>query len=215
MKPEVDYTLYLVTDQGLMSTPTLEEAVEAACKGGVTLVQIREKHASDGEFLDVARRCKAVTDAYGVGLIINDNPQVAAEVGALGVHVGQDDTPVPQVREIVGPDAIIGVSAHTVEEALRAREEGADYLGIGGITPTATKPEAAALSFDELDAIMEASQLPCVAIGGVNANTIPACKEHPFAGYAVVSAIIAQLNIEQAARDLLAVIESNPASQAE
>ena len=208
MKPQVDYTLYLVTDQDLMSTRTLEEAVEAACKGGVTLVQIREKHASDSDFLDVARRCKVVTDAYGVGLIINDNPQVAAAVGAMGVHVGQDDTPVPEVRRIVGPDAIIGVSAHNVEEALKARQEGADYLGIGGITPTATKPEAAALSFDELDAIMAAFEGPCVAIGGVNAKTIPACKEHPFAGYAVVSAIIAQPDIEQAASDLLTLIKS-------
>lgn len=208
MKPKVDYTLYLVTDQGLMTTSTLEEAVEAACKGGVTLVQIREKHASDEEFLDVARRCKKITDAYDVGLIINDNPHVAAAIGAAGVHVGQDDTPVPQVRAIVGPDAIIGVSAHNVAEALAAREQGADYLGIGGITPTTTKPEAAALSFEELDAIMAAFEGPCVAIGGVNAKTIPACKEHPFAGYAVVSAIIAQPNIEQAARDLLAVIEN-------
>lgn len=207
MKPKVDYTLYLVTDQGLMTTDTLEEAVEAACKGGVTLVQIREKHASDDEFLDVARRCKKITDAYGVGLIINDNPHVAAAIGAAGVHVGQDDTPVPQVRAIVGPDAIIGVSAHNVTEALAAKEQGADYLGIGGITPTATKPEAAALSFEELDAIMAAFEGPCVAIGGVNAKTIPACKERPFAGYAVVSAIIAQQDIEQAARDLLAVIE--------
>lgn len=206
MKPQVDYTLYLVTDQGLMTTETLEEAVEAACKGGVTLVQIREKHASDDEFLDVARRCKAITDAYNVGLIINDNPQVAAAVGAMGVHVGQDDTPVPEVRAIVGPDAIIGVSAHNVEEALVAKEQGADYLGIGGIAPTATKPEAAALSFEELDAIMEAFGGPCVAIGGVNAMTIPACKEHSFAGYAVVSAIIAQDDIEQAARRLLAAI---------
>ena len=206
MKPEVDYTLYLVTDQGLMTTDTLAEAVEAACKGGVTLVQIREKHASDEEFLDVARRCKAITDAYGVGLIINDNPQVAAAVGAMGVHVGQDDTPVPEVRAIVGPDAIIGVSAHNVAEALAAKEQGADYLGIGGITPTTTKPEAAALSFKELDSIMAAFEGPCVAIGGVNASTIPLCKDHPFAGYAVVSAIIAQPDIEQAARRLLGII---------
>lgn len=205
-QPTVDYTLYLVTDQRLMSTSTLEEAVRDACEGGVTLVQIREKHASDGEFLEVARRCKAVTDAYGVGLIINDNPQVAAAVGALGVHVGQDDTPVPQVRAIVGPDAIIGVSAHNVEEARCAQEQGADYLGIGGITRTAAKPEAAALTFEELDAIMASVELPCVVIGGVNAQTIPLCKGHPFAGYAVVSAIIAQPDITAAARELLAVI---------
>ena len=130
MKPQLDYTLYLVTDQKLMSTPTLEEAVEAACEGGVTLVQIREKNASDDAFLDVARRCKAITDSYGVGLIVNDNPQVAAAVGAAGVHVGQDDTPVPEVRRVVGPHAVIGVSAHSVEEALRAKEEGARYIPI-------------------------------------------------------------------------------------
>ena len=206
MKPQLDYTLYLVTDQKLMSTPTLEEAVEAACRGGVTLVQIREKSASDDAFLDVARRCKAITDSYGVGLIVNDNPQVAAAVGAAGVHVGQDDTPVPEVRRIVGPHAVIGVSAHSVEEALRAKEEGADYLGIGGVTPTATKPEAGVLSFEEMDAIMEAFGGPCVVIGGVNAATIPLCKPHPFAGYAVVSAIIAQPDIAAAARELRRII---------
>ena len=206
MKPQLDYTLYLVTDQKLMSTPTLEEAVEAACEGGVTLVQIREKSASDDAFLDVARRCTAITDSYGVGLIVNDNPQVAAAVGAAGVHVGQDDTPVPEVRRIVGPHAVIGVSAHSVEEALRAKEEGADYLGIGGVTPTATKPEAGVLSFEEMDAIMEAFGGPCVVIGGVNAATIPLCKPHPFAGYAVVSAIIAQPDIAAAARELRRII---------
>lgn len=206
MKPQLDYTLYLVTDQKLMSTPTLEEAVEAACEGGVTLVQIREKSASDDAFLDVAQRCKAITDAFGAGLIINDNPQVAAAVGAAGVHVGQDDTSVPEVRRIVGPDAVIGVSAHSVEESLRAKEEGADYLGIGGVTPTATKPEAGVLSFEEMDAIMEAFGGPCVVIGGVNAATIPLCKPHPFAGYAVVSAIIAQPDIAAAARELRRII---------
>ena len=206
MKPQLDYTLYLVTDQKLMSTSTLEEAVEAACEGGVTLVQIREKSASDDAFLDVARRCKAITDSYGVGLIVNDNPQVAAAVGAAGVHVGQDDTPVPEVRRIVGPHAVIGVSAHSVEEALRAKEQGADYLGIGGVTPTATKPEAGVLSFEEMDAIMEAFGGPCVVIGGVNASTIPLCKPHPFAGYAVVSAIIAQSDIAAAARELRRLI---------
>ena len=206
MKPQLDYTLYLVTDQKLMSTPTLEEAVEAACEGGVTLVQIREKSASDEAFEEVARRCKAITDAYGAGLIVNDNPQVAAAVGAAGVHVGQDDTPVPEVRRIVGPHAVIGVSAHSVEEALRAKEEGADYLGIGGVTPTATKPEAGVLSFEEMDAIMEAFGGPCVVIGGVNAATIPLCKPHPFAGYAVVSAIIAQPDIAAAARELRRII---------
>lgn len=209
MRNPVDYTLYLVTDQDLMSTETLEQAVEQACEGGVTLVQIREKKASQEQFLDVARRCKAITDRFGVGLIVNDNPHVAAQVGALGVHVGQDDTPVPQVRQIVGPDAIIGVSAHTVEEAQRAQAEGADYLGIGGITLTATKPDAPALTFAQLDAIVESVDIPCVVIGGVNARTIPLCHGHGFAGYAVVSAIIAQPDIAAAAADLRRVIARN------
>ncbi|MGN1360728.1 MAG: thiamine phosphate synthase [Eggerthellaceae bacterium] len=209
MRNPVDYTLYLVTDQDLMSTQTLEQAVEQACEGGVTLVQIREKKASQDEFLDVARRCKAITDRFGVGLIVNDNPHVAAQIGALGVHVGQDDTPVPQVRQIVGPDAIIGVSAHTVEEAQRAQAEGADYLGIGGITLTATKPDAPALTFAQLDAIVESVDIPCVVIGGVNARTIPLCHGHGFAGYAVVSAIIAQPDIAAAAAGLRRVIARN------
>ena len=209
MRNPVDYTLYLVTDQDLMSTKTLEQAVEQACEGGVTLVQIREKKASQDEFLDVARRCKAITDRFEVGLIVNDNPHVAAQIGALGVHVGQDDTPVPQVRQIVGPDAIIGVSAHTVEEAQRAQAEGADYLGIGGITLTATKPDAPALTFAQLDAIVESVDIPCVVIGGVNARTIPLCHGHGFAGYAVVSAIIAQPDITAAAAGLRRVIARN------
>lgn len=216
MRNPVDYTLYLVTDQDLMSTQTLEEAVEQACQGGVTLVQIREKKASQEQFLDVAARCKKITDRFGVGLIINDNPHVAAQIGAAGVHVGQDDTPVPEVRAIVGPDAIIGVSAHTVEEAQRAQAEGADYLGIGGITLTATKPDAPALTFAQLDAIVASVDLPCVVIGGVNERTIPLCNGHDFAGYAVVSAIIAQPNIAEAAVKLRAVIGRNsmPAEQA-
>lgn len=206
MRPMVDYTLYLVTDQDLMTTETLEAAVRQACEGGVTLVQIREKKASHEDFLAVAKRCKAITDEFGVGLIINDDAAVAAEIGAAGVHVGQDDTPVPEVRALVGPDAIIGVSAHNVQEARRAQEEGADYLGIGGITTTATKPEAAALSMGEMDEIMAAVDIPCVVIGGVNAQTIPLCKGHAFAGYAVVSAIIAQDDIAAAARGLRQVI---------
>lgn len=204
----VDYSLYLVTDQDLMSTDTLEEAVRQACIGGVTLVQIREKHAADQDFLETAKRIKQITDEYGVGLIVNDNAHIAAEIGALGVHVGQDDMPAPEVRAIVGPDAIVGVSAHTVEQALLAQQQGADYLGIGGLTFTATKPENEASSMDDLDAIMAAVDIPCVVIGGVNANTIPLCKGHDFAGFAIVSAIIAQPDITQAARDLGALVQS-------
>lgn len=117
MKPSVDYTLYLVTDRDLMSTPTLEEAVEQAIRGGVTLVQLREKHASSLEFYQTALRVKKITDSYNVPLIINDRVDVALAVDADGVHVGQSDLPAARVREILGPDKILGVSASSLKEA--------------------------------------------------------------------------------------------------
>ena len=206
MKPTIDYTLYLVTDRDLMSTDTLEDAVEAACKGGVTLVQLREKHASREEFTDLARSIKQVCDTYNVPLIINDEPEIAAEVGAAGVHVGQEDLEASRVREIVGADAIIGVSAHNAEEALAAQAAGADYLGVGALVPTATKPDADIVSHDELKEIIESVDIPIVAIGGVNEETIPGLAGIGLAGYSIVSAIIAKPDIEQAAHDLRALI---------
>ena len=206
MKPTIDYTLYLVTDRDLMSTDTLEDAVEAACKGGVTLVQLREKHASREEFTKLARSIKQVCDTYGVPLIINDEPEIAAEVGAAGVHVGQEDLEASRVREIVGADAIIGVSAHNAEEALAAQAAGADYLGVGALVPTATKPDADIVSHDELKEIIKSVDIPVVAIGGVNESTIPDLSGIGLAGYSIVSAIIAKPDIEQAAHDLRALI---------
>lgn len=173
MKPVIDYTLYLVTDRDLMSTGTLVEAVEAACAGGVTLVQLREKHVTREEYETIARDVKRICDAYDVPLIINDSPEVAVAVGAAGVHVGQEDLEASRVRDIVGPDAIVGVSAASVAEARAAQAASADYLGVGAITPTATKPEAGVLTIDELREIVDCVDIPVVAIGGVNAQTIP------------------------------------------
>ena len=202
MRPAVDYTVYLVTDRDLMSTETLEEAVEAACRGGATLVQLREKHCSRDEFLRIARSIKEITDRHDVGLIINDAADIAAEIGALGVHVGQSDMNAREVRAIVGPDAVIGVSASTVEQALAAQADGADYLGVGAMSFTATKPEADITTMDELARILDAVDIPCVVIGGINAQTIPHFAGMPLAGYAIVSGIISQPDIEQAARDI-------------
>lgn len=207
MKPVIDYTLYLVTDRDLMSTETLEQAVEDACKGGVTLVQLREKHASRLEFVDLAYRVKRICDKYGVPLIINDEPEIAVEVGAAGVHVGQEDLEASRVREIVGPDAIVGVSAATVAEAQAAQRAGADYLGVGGIASTATKPEAGVLTIEELREIVESVDIPVVAIGGVNARTIPGLLGMGLAGYSIVSAIIAADDIEAASRELRSLID--------
>ena len=209
MKPVIDYTLYLVTDRDLMSTETLEQAVEDACKGGVTLVQLREKHASRLEFVDLAYRVKRICDKYGVPLIINDEPEIAVEIGAAGVHVGQEDLEASRVREIVGPDAIVGVSAATIAEAQAAQRAGADYLGVGGIASTATKPEAGVLTIEELREIVESVDIPVVAIGGVNARTIPGLLGMGLAGYSIVSAIIAADDIEAASRELRSLIDED------
>lgn len=207
MKPVIDYTLYLVTDRDLMSTGTLVEAVEAACAGGVTLVQLREKHVTREEYETIARDVKRICDAYDVPLIINDNPEVAVAVGAAGVHVGQEDLEASRVRDIVGPDAIVGVSAASVAEARAAQAASADYLGVGAITPTATKPEAGVLTIDELREIVDCVDIPVVAIGGVNAQTIPSLAGLGLAGYSVVSAIIAAPDIEAASHELRELID--------
>lgn len=206
MKPKIDYTLYLVTDRDLMSTETLEEAVEAACKGGVTLVQLREKHAPYDEFVEVAKSIKKICDAYDVPLIINDEPEIAVAVGACGVHVGQGDLEARKVREIVGPDAVVGVSTGTVAEAQAAQAAGADYVGVGAITFTATKPESSVITIDELREVVESVDIPVVAIGGVNAETIPSIKGLGLAGYSIVSAIIAAPDIEATTRELRGII---------
>lgn len=207
MKPVIDYTLYLVTDRDLMSTGTLVEAVEAACAGGVTLVQLREKHVTREEYETIARDVKRICDAYDVPLIINDSPEVAVAVGAAGVHVGQEDLEASRVRDIVGPDAIVGVSAASVAEARAAQAASADYLGVGAVTPTATKPEAGVLTIDELREIVDCVDIPVVAIGGVNAQTIPSLAGLGLAGYSVVSAIIAAPDIEAASHELRELID--------
>ena len=209
MKPAIDYTLYLVTDRDLMSTETLEEAVAQACEGGATLVQLREKHASYDEFVQVAQGVKRICDGFGVPLIINDNVEVARAVDAAGVHVGQDDTPPQQVRAALGPDKVIGVSASTLEEALRAQQGGADYLGVGAMAFTPTKPDAHVTTMDELAHILDAVDIPCVVIGGVNARSIPRYAGTGVAGYAVVSAIIAASDVRAAARQLRKLIARN------
>lgn len=185
-----------------MSVPTIEEAVAAAIRGGCTLVQLREKTAESREFYDYAVRVKKIADAHGVPLIINDRADIAVAVDATGVHVGQTDLPPAVARKILGPDKIIGVSAANFEEARQAVADGADYLGVGAMYATDTKTEAATTSLAELRRIRAAFALPIVAIGGVNPNTIPSLRNLDLDGIAVVSAILAQPNIEQATQTL-------------
>lgn len=202
MKPQMDYTLYLCTDRGLMSTPTLEEAVEQAIRGGCTLVQLREKDCSSREFYDTAVRIKAITDANKVPLIINDRVDIALAVDAAGVHIGQSDLPAARVRELLGPDKILGVSTARVDEAVKAAQDGADYLGVGAMYATGTKSNARSVSMELLGEIRAAVSIPIVVIGGIGPKNAANFRGIGIDGLAVVSSIIAQPNIEAAARNL-------------
>lgn len=199
---ERDYSLYLVTDRSLMTTDTLSEAVEQAILGGCTMVQLREKNISSLDFFKLATEIKAVTDSFGVPLIINDRIDIALAVHAAGVHIGQSDIPAAIVREIIGDDMLMGVSASSVSEAIQAQKDGADYLGVGAMFPTGTKTDAAIVSIKELQNIRKSVALPIVAIGGINKENAGLFHDMGMDGLAVVSAIIAQPNIRQAASEL-------------
>ncbi len=202
MKNKIDYTLYLCTDRDLMSTDTIEESVEQAVKGGCTVVQLREKNCSSKEFYELAVRVKEITDRYHVPLIINDRVDIALAVDAAGVHIGQSDLPASVVRNIIGKDKILGVSAARQEEALKAVEDGADYLGVGAMFATNTKTDARPVTMEELKGIRAAVSIPIVVIGGINMNTLERFKGTGIDGLAVVSAIIAEKDIEAAARNM-------------
>lgn len=202
MKPDIDYSLYLVTDRELMSSQTIEESVEQAIMGGCTLIQLREKTASSLEFYDTAVRVKEITTRYGIPLIINDRVDIALAVNADGVHVGQDDLPAEQVRKLIGDDKILGVSASCLNEAKDAVLAGADYLGVGAMYVTGTKTDANVATMEELLAIRKEVSLPIVVIGGINKNTVHHFKNTGIDGLAVVSAIIAKEDVAGAAREL-------------
>ncbi len=199
---QIDYTLYLCTDRSLMSTPTLEEAVEAAIRGGVTLVQLREKDCSSGEFYQTAVNIKKITDRHNVPLIINDRLDIALAVDAAGLHIGQTDLPAAAARKVLGPDKILGVSTATLEEALKAQADGADYLGVGAMFTTGTKKNARSVTMDGLMEIRRNIQIPIVVIGGVNEKNCTQFNGIGIDGLAIVSAIIAKPDIEAAAREI-------------
>lgn len=202
-KKNIDYTLYLCTDRELMSVETIEESVEQAITGGCTVVQLREKDCSSLDFYLLAGRVKEITDRYGVPLIINDRVDIAMAVDADGVHVGQSDLPTGLVRKMIGRDKILGVSAHNIAEAVEACRAGADYLGVGAIFSTSTKKDAAVVGIDELKRIREAVDVPIVAIGGIHRENIEVFKGFGLDGLAVVSAVVAQVDIAEAAAELV------------
>lgn len=199
--------LYAVTDNAWLGERTLAECVEAALAGGATFVQLRDKHADDATLRAEAAELLALCRAAGVPFVVNDDVECALAVGADGVHVGQDDMACERARALLGPDAIVGVSTQTVEQARAAEAAGADYLGVGGVIGTATKPEAGVLTPDEFRAIAAAVDIPVVAIGGVSAETIPLLAELNVDGAAVVSAIFAADDIEAATCELSRIID--------
>lgn len=197
-----DFSLYLVTDRRLMSTQTLTEAVEQAILGGCTMVQLREKDSSSLEFYEQAQEVKRITDRYEVPLIINDRVDIALAVEAAGVHIGQSDLPVPDVRRLIGMEMLLGVSVSSSEEAGKAMEDGADYLGVGAMFPTGTKTDANAVSMEELQRIRRMTNLPIVVIGGINQEKARLFRPMGIDGLAVVSAIIGQPDIRKAASQM-------------
>lgn len=202
-KQETDYSLYLCTDRHTNGILTFQETVEQAVLGGCSVVQLREKECSTREFFQRAADIKAVTEKYNIPLIINDRIDVCMAVNADGVHLGQEDLPVAEARRILGEEKIIGVSAHNLEEALKAWQEGADYLGVGAIFGTNTKKNTTATSIEILKEICLQVPIPVVAIGGVCAVNIEQLKNSGVSGVAVVSAIMAAEAPKKAAAELL------------
>ena len=199
--------LYAVTDRRWEGTLSLPRQVELALQGGTTMVQFREKHLQGAEKEALARELLALCRSYGVPLIINDDAELAKKVGADGVHVGQSDLAAQEARRMLGPQAIIGVTARTVEQARAAQAAGADYLGSGAVFGTSSKSDARPLSGEELRAICAAVTIPVVAIGGIHAGNVLALCGCGQAGVAVIGGIFGQPDIRQAARELLALSE--------
>lgn len=194
--------LYAVTDSAWLHGRTLASCVREALAGGVTFVQLREKHMSTDELVEEAKTILPICREARVPFLIDDDVEAARLVGADGVHVGQSDTACAEARRILGPDAIVGVSAQTVEQAVAAERAGADYLGVGALIPTPTKPDAVDVTPEELTRICRAVEIPVVGIGGLHLSTIDILDGTGAAGAAVVSAIFAAEDIERDTREL-------------
>lgn len=202
----MDLTLYLVTGRYDFNEAEFLLVIDAACKNGVTLVQLREKELVTGKFYDLALQVKAITDRYHIPLIINDRVDICLAVDAAGVHIGDDELPVEIVRAMIGPEKILGVSAKTVERGLEAEEAGADYLGIGAIFPTKTK-DTALTSIETLKAINEAVRIPSVAIGGIKEDNLIDFCGTGIAGVSIVSEIMRAKDVGEKVRQLKQKIE--------
>ena len=200
-------TLYAVTDRTWVKDTTLMDQVKEALEGGITFLQLREKHLSKEEFIKEAREMKELSKEYKVPFVINDNIEVALAVDADGVHIGQNDMSVEEARKLLGEDKIIGVSAHNVEEAIKAQKGGADYLGVGAVCATSTKKDANVVSKEEIKKICHTVEIPVVAIGGVKKEKIKTLEGTDVDGVAVVSAIFAAKDIKKDTKQLRSLVE--------
>ena len=197
-----DLLLYAVTDSRWLNGERLYDQVEKALKGGATFIQLREKELDQEHFFEEAVEIKELCARYHVPFVINDNVEIALKMDADGVHVGQDDMEAGDVRAKLGSDKIIGVSAHTVEEALLAEERGADYLGVGAVFHTDSKADVAEVSRETLKAICDAVDIPVIAIGGINKENVSELAGTGICGIAVISAIFAEKDIKKATEKL-------------
>lgn len=202
-----DLLLYAVTDRSWLNGETLYSQVEKALKGGATFIQLREKDLDSEAFLKEAKELKKLCKEYNVPFVVNDNVDIAVKIGADGVHVGQSDMQAQDVRAKLGKDKIIGVSAQTVEQALLAQKQGADYLGVGAVFSTNSKDDAVNVSHETLKAICEAVHIPVIAIGGIGKHNIMELSGSGIVGIAVISAIFAQPDIKAAAEELKGLTE--------
>ena len=206
--------LYAVTDQSwLKDGETLLDVVKEVLKNGATFLQIREKDLGEADFETEAKKLQDICKDYHVPYVVNDNVEIAIKIGADGVHVGQSDIKGRDIRALIGSDKILGISAGTVEEAIAAELAGADYIGVGAVFGTSTKKNARNMSMDRLKEIVEAVDIPVVAIGGINASNISELAGSKVDGVAVVSAIFAAEHPGEATKDLLlkakALVECN------
>ena len=199
--------LYAVTDRAWTGKKSLLEQVEDAIRGGVTCVQLREKELDCDSFLEEAVEMNKLCKKHGVPFIVNDNIDIAVKCGADGVHVGQHDMRADNVRALIGDDMILGVSAQTVEQAVEAEKEGADYLGVGAVFSTSTKLDADSVSHETLKAICNAVSIPVTAIGGINKKNISELANTDVDGVALVSAIFAADDIESECKELTKLSE--------
>ena len=204
---DIDLSLYLVTDKS-DDVEKFLKTIEAAIKGGVSVVQIREKTADTLDFYNLALKVKEITTKYNVPLIINDRVDVALAIDADGVHVGQSDMPCDVTRKLVGKDKIVGVSAATISEAKKAEADSADYIGTGAVFPTTTKDDAPKITKKDLKEIVDSIDIPVVAIGGITHDNASELLDTGIAGLSVVSAIMSSDNPKESSEKLLNIFNS-------